>query len=112
MVPTSRYARDILLLIGMRKFCRHIVASAPGTAMAFFIEMTKQKKYHIPIGQFASNISTEAILNKDLIYITRTKAFIPATLDMCGHLRRQFTATSHWWRLSQEEIRHSTSLIT
>jgi hypothetical protein len=35
--------------------------------VAFFDEMTRQEKYAIPIGAFASNISAEAILNKDSI---------------------------------------------
>jgi hypothetical protein len=71
----SNFAHDILLLIGMRKFCRHIIASAPGTAMTFFNEMSKQKKYHIPIGQFASNISIEALLNKDSILYHEDEGF-------------------------------------
>jgi hypothetical protein len=63
----SDYAHDILLLIGNRKLCRHIIASSPVTAIAFFQEMGTQKKYNIPIWQFAKNISTEAIMNKDSI---------------------------------------------
>jgi len=59
------YARDILLLIAHRKLCRHIVASSPGTAMTFFDEVSRQKKYHLPIHQFGVNISLEALLNKD-----------------------------------------------
>lgn len=61
------YAHDVLLLIGNKKLCRNIIASSPGTAIAFFEEMTAQKKYELPIGQFARNISTEALLNKDSI---------------------------------------------
>jgi hypothetical protein len=72
---TARVANDILLLIAMRKFCRHIIASAPGTAMAFFGAMTQQKKYYVPIGQFASNITTEALLNKDSILYHEDEGF-------------------------------------
>ncbi|MFQ5965107.1 MAG: hypothetical protein ACE5KZ_12590 [Candidatus Scalinduaceae bacterium] len=61
------YAYDVLLLIGNRKLCRHIVASSPVTAIAFFEAMEINKKYNLPIGQFAENISTEAITNKDSI---------------------------------------------
>ena len=61
------YAYDVLLLIGNRKLCRHIIASSPVTAMAFFEAMAINKKYELPIGQFAKNISTEAIINKDSI---------------------------------------------
>lgn len=63
----SDYAHDLLLLLANRKLCRHILASSPITAMAIFEEMTANEKYAIPIGLFASNISTEAILNKDSV---------------------------------------------
>lgn len=72
---TAGVANDILLLIAMRKFCRHIIGSAPGTAMAFFGAMTRQKKYYVPIGQFASNITTEALLNKDSILYHEDEGF-------------------------------------
>jgi len=58
------YAYDILLLIANRKFCRQIVGASPVTAQAFFQEMTNERKYHIPIGQFARNISSEAVIQK------------------------------------------------
>lgn len=61
----SEFANDLMLLIGNRKFCRHIVAEAPGTAIAIFDAMSRQKKYRLPLGQFASNITTEALINKD-----------------------------------------------
>lgn len=61
------YAHDLILLLGNRKLCRTIVAASPITAIAFFDEMTVKQKYAIPIGAFASNVSTEAILNKDSI---------------------------------------------
>jgi hypothetical protein len=59
------YANDILLLIAHRKLCRAIVASSPGTAMAFFDELTRQRKYYLRIHQFGVNISLEALLNND-----------------------------------------------
>lgn len=55
------YAHDILLLIANRKLCQQIVASSPVTAQAFFEEMTDANKYDIPIGQFARNVSSEAV---------------------------------------------------
>lgn len=61
------YAHDLLLLIGNRKLCRHIIQSSPVTALAFFDAMATEKKYDLPIGQFAKNISVEAIANKDSI---------------------------------------------
>jgi hypothetical protein len=66
-LDVSEYAYDILLLIGHRKLCRHIVLSAPGTAIAFFEDMIEMRKLDIPIGQFIRNTATEAILNKDSI---------------------------------------------
>jgi hypothetical protein len=71
----SSVAHDVLLLIGMRKFCRHIVANSPGTAMAFFTEISNQKKYHAPIRQFAWNISIEALTNKDSILYHEDEGF-------------------------------------
>lgn len=59
------YAYDVLLLVGNRKLCRHIVASSPVTAMVFFEAMSTNEKYDLPIRQFATNISTEAVINKD-----------------------------------------------
>lgn len=58
------YAHDILLLIANRKFCRQIVAASPVTAQAFFEEMASINKFAIPIGQFARNISSEAVAQK------------------------------------------------
>lgn len=63
----SDYAHDLLLLLANRKLCRHILASSPITAMAIFEEMTAREKYAIPVGAFASNVSSEAILNKDSV---------------------------------------------
>lgn len=63
--PSADHAHDLLLLVGNRKFCRHVVASAPWTAIQFFQTMSELKKYRIPIGQFASNLSTEALVNRD-----------------------------------------------
>jgi hypothetical protein len=59
------YAHDMLLLIANRKLCRHIIRSAPNTALRFFDAMTLEKKYNIPIGQFAKAISAEAIAYKE-----------------------------------------------
>lgn len=59
------YANDMLLLIANRKFCRHLVASSPLTAIRFLEAVSEAKAYHVPIGLFAQNVSTEAIRNKD-----------------------------------------------
>jgi hypothetical protein len=85
----SRCANDILLIIGSRKFCRHIVRSAPLTAMAFFESMSEQKKYRLPIAQFASNVSTEALLNKDSLLYHEDEGYYSGYL---GYLRPFTTA--------------------
>lgn len=59
------YAKDLLLLIANPRFCRYLVASSPTTAIRFLDAVTKFDAYHIPIGPFAQNVSTEAIKNKD-----------------------------------------------
>jgi len=61
------YAHDVLLLVGNRKLCRHVIGSSPITAMALFEAMTEHEIYNIPVGQFAKNTSAEAIVNKDSI---------------------------------------------
>ena len=66
--PTvAAYAHDLLLLIGSRKLCKHIVASAPGTAILLFQRMSETQKYNLPVRQLATNLSTEAIQNTDSI---------------------------------------------
>ncbi|MHA6790909.1 hypothetical protein ACWA6H_24800 [Pseudomonas bijieensis] len=57
------YANDLLLLIADKRFCRVIVESSPGTALAIFQEIGETKKYGIQIEIFAKNIVREALLN-------------------------------------------------
>jgi hypothetical protein len=61
----SGYAYDVLRLIGNRKFCRHIIQSAPTTAILLFEEASQAKKFHLPLGTFSKNMSAEAISNRD-----------------------------------------------
>jgi hypothetical protein len=58
-------AHDILLLIADPRFCRSLVASSPGTIHAVFYEMSKTRKYRIPVGQFGRNVVAAAIENRD-----------------------------------------------
>lgn len=58
------YAHDVLLMIANRKLCRHIVAASPVTAQAFFEDMGSTGNFGIPMGQFARNISSEAVAQK------------------------------------------------
>lgn len=61
----GNYASDIMWMIGNRKFCRHVVAASPGTAIRLFQAAADNNVYDAPIGQFAKNISAEAIKNSD-----------------------------------------------
>jgi len=61
----TAYANDILLLIADRRFCRAIVESSPGTALAVFHEIGETKKYRIQVETFSKNIVNEALANKD-----------------------------------------------
>lgn len=58
-------ANDILLLIADKRFCRSIVESSPGTALAVFYEIGETQKYGIPVEIFSKNIVNEALANKD-----------------------------------------------
>jgi hypothetical protein len=62
---SAHYSRDLLLILGNRRFCHAVVAGAPNTAIALFEAMSELKEYSLPAGQLASHLSTEALLNKD-----------------------------------------------
>lgn len=63
------YACDLLLILGNRRFCRHVAGNAPNTAIALFRAVAKTKQYNVPMSQFSSALATEAIVNKDsLLY--------------------------------------------
>jgi hypothetical protein len=77
-------AHDVLLLIGNRKFCRYLVESSPVTAIQIFDAVASQKKAGLPLGQFAKNISSEAILNKDSILYHEDEGF---SAGLTGYLK-------------------------
>lgn len=77
-------AYDILLLIANRKLCRNIVQSSQATALFFFGEMLDAKKFNIPFGPFARNISAEAIANKDSFIYHESDGF---TSGLLGYLK-------------------------
>lgn len=83
------YAHDILLMLGSRKVCRYIASSAPGTAIALFNSMGDQKKYNVPLGQFAKNLTMEALKNKDSIIYHEDDGYFSGFL---GYLRPFSTA--------------------
>lgn len=61
------YATWVLIALGNRKFCRHVVASSPVTAIALMEEAARQKRYHVPLSMFAHNVMNEALRNRDSI---------------------------------------------
>jgi hypothetical protein len=65
----TQIAHDIFLIIGNRRFCKAIIGSSPGTAITIFQCMSQLHKYQLPVGQFAANLSTEALNDEDsLLY--------------------------------------------
>jgi hypothetical protein len=69
------YANDILLLIADKRFCRAIVDSSPGTALAVFHEMAETKKYGVQVDTFARNIVNEALVNRDSFIFHETDGY-------------------------------------
>ena len=61
----AKYANSILILIADKRFCRVIVESSPGTALAVFEGIRSTRKYVVPIDTFAKNIVNEALLYKN-----------------------------------------------
>lgn len=78
------YAHDVLQLIANRKLCRHIVASAPATAIMFFEAAVAAEKCHLPLGTFAKNITAEAVANLDSLLYHEADPFSSGLL---GHLQ-------------------------
>ncbi len=62
---TERHADEILLLIADKRFCRAIVEFAPVTAYSIFNCMSDLKKYRIKINAFASNVVSQALIDKN-----------------------------------------------
>jgi hypothetical protein len=87
---------DILLLLGNRKFCRHVVASAPGTAIMLMQEAGQHVGQGIPLGQFARNVTTEAILNGDSALYHEESGY---TSGLLGHIQPFTRAMFGQWTL-------------
>ena len=69
------YADSILLLIADKRFCRAIVGSSPGTALAVFHEIGETKKYGIQVNVFAKNILNEALADRDSFLFRETDGY-------------------------------------
>jgi hypothetical protein len=81
---TAEVAHDTLLMIGNRKLCRHIVESTPVTGILVFEALAKRRRAGLPLGQFAKNISTEAIFNKDSALYQEDEGF---SAGLTGYLK-------------------------
>jgi hypothetical protein len=93
------YAHDILLMLGNRKFCRHVVASAPITAIVLMQEAAQQPQRRAPLGQFARNVTTEAILNGDSALYHEDDTY---TSGLLGHIQPFTRAMFGNWRLIED----------
>lgn len=58
-------ARDILLMLGNRKLCRHMVGCAPGAIIEILKCAGRAETPALPLSQFARNVAEEAISNRD-----------------------------------------------
>jgi hypothetical protein len=83
----TQYADSVFSILANRKICRHIVASTPVTAIAIF-EEAKKSNLHLPLGQFALNISTEAFLNKDSILYHEDGGYYSGLIGELRHFRK------------------------
>lgn len=98
------YANDMLLLIANRKFCRHIVASSPLTAIRFIEAVVKLKAYDVPIGLFLKNVSIEAISNKDSVLYHEDNSYSSGLL---GAIKPLSTALYGNYSLAEKLKNHS-----
>jgi hypothetical protein len=67
-------ARDALLTLANRRFCRHLVKSAV-TPIRIFEAISKQKKYNLSVGAFARNVSAAALADKDSLLYHEEEGF-------------------------------------
>ncbi|MFM0309601.1 hypothetical protein P0D71_17600 [Paraburkholderia sp. RL17-383-BIF-A] len=68
-------AHEILLIIADKRFCRHVVVSAPVIATELFDEVRAQNRHHIALGTFAKNFTAAAIANKDSFAFHETNGY-------------------------------------
>ena len=98
------YANDMLLLIANRKFCRHIVASTPSTAIRLVDAVVDSQAYDVPIGLFLQNVSAEAISNKDSMLYHEDSGYSSGLL---GHIKPLSTALYGNYLLVEHLRNHS-----
>jgi len=80
----ANIAHDILLLIANRRFCRLVVSASPVTAQVIFEDAAAEGKFYIPIGQFARNITSEAVAQKGSFLYEESEGY---TTGLLGYLK-------------------------
>lgn len=78
----SNTAYNLLLLFANKKFCKQIIITSPVTVIEFIRAIDLMKKYDVPIAQFLTNISIEAILNENSILYSESEKY---SLDLIGN---------------------------
>lgn len=68
-------ANQILLLMADRKVCRAIVNSSPITAILLFEELSRTRRFGIPVEIFGRNLVSEALKNPDSFLFTETEGY-------------------------------------
>jgi hypothetical protein len=68
-------ANQILLLMADRKVCRAIVNSSPITAILLFEEVSRTKRFGVPVDIVGRNLLSEALNNPDSFLFTETEGY-------------------------------------
>jgi len=68
-------ANQILLLMADRKVCRAIVKSSPVTAIVLFEEVSRTKRFGVPVDIFARNLVSEALRERESFLFTETEGY-------------------------------------
>jgi hypothetical protein len=76
----SKFAYQLLLLLGDRRFCRLVVDKVPSLALVLFVEFQKYPRADLPIFQFARNIGQQFILNISSSYYQEDSGYYSGLL--------------------------------
>jgi hypothetical protein len=68
-------ANQILLLMADRRVCRAIVKSSPITAIVLFEEVSRTKRFSVPVDIFGRNLVSEALNERDSFLFTETEGY-------------------------------------
>ena len=69
------YANQILLLMADRKVCRTIVSSSPTTAILLFQELSRTKRFGVPVDILSRNLVSEALKNPDSFLFAEAEGY-------------------------------------